>query len=231
MSLHRPPGVGPVRGCRGWPGRVTLGPCPPWWHCQPRCGMSVPCHLRVPCSPSCRGVMQGLCHEGTALSVLVPIRHLFHLLFPHLRPWGALAGAGVGVPLSCGICQKSLSQFVLVAVSWGNWEPRVWLDVSLSGCTSVCLFRGDRAGFHAQWQCGVSVPQHPSVPHMPVPAAPYGDVPMSVPVLGWHQGNVIARGSHVGSQPCPHTGDTVNRCCPRSAPPLAPPFPRDACAL
>ena len=66
---------------------------------------------------------------------------------------------------------------------------------------------------------------------------PYGDVPMAMPVPGWHRRSVSASGSHVGSQPCPHRGDTVKRCCPRSAPNPAQPccqprcLPRDACAL
>lgn len=130
---RRPAAVGPVGGCWWWPGHATLGSRLP---CQPGCRASIPCHPACPLHPFVLWCHAGAVPRGDSIVHNSP--HPSPLPPPAPLPWPlgspgrARLGLGWGGSHFWHLPKKSMSCFVLVAISWGNWEPGVRVRVSLS---------------------------------------------------------------------------------------------------
>lgn len=164
-------------------------------------------------APLRAGVMQGMCHEGTASSTPVLSRYLVHLLLPCLGPWEALTGPGwgwAGGPTFPWHLPK-----ILVPLCRGGsclGEPGTLCPGARQSVCPGAVERGPVQGGSVGCLCP-STPLHCALP-VPTTTSTYGDVPTAVPVPGWHRRSVSTSRSPVGSQPRPPRGDTVKRCCP-----------------
>lgn len=123
-------------------------PCHPASHPPALVQVEHPRPLSVTYTPSCRGVMQGMCHEGTASSA------------PVTSPTSCsplLAGLGWGV----SHFHMALAKNLCPALSW--WEP---------GALCPGVHHSVRPRTRAGWQRGVSLLPCPSVPRTDGPSQP-----------------------------------------------------------
>lgn len=127
-----------------------------------------------PCAPLCCGVMQGLCHEGTASSVPILACHLFHLLLPCLGPWEALAGPGWGWAWG-PIFPWHLPKIFVPLCPGGSFlgEPRA---LCLSVLQSVCPGTAEQGPVWGGSVWGLC-PSAPWCYVLPVPTTPLMEMP------------------------------------------------------
>lgn len=199
-SSERPRVDPPVWGAMGGDlGHATPGPRPLWWHHQPWCRESIPCHSACPLHPSVLRCHVGAVPRGDSIVHVCPPPSspvTSRPPTPPGQPWQGQAGAGLG---SHCTFPMALPKTLCPAGGGSLGAP----GAPCRGvCQSVCpgtAERGPVRGGGAGRLC-------PSVPRchaLVVPTTPLWRCPHSHVHPGLAPGGVSTTVSRVGSQHSP----------------------------